>query len=183
MELYQKFCSAAEASGARLLECQSVADAVRFISDHAGGDVLLPESKSCGRVDLAGQLQKAGLKLLKVDREQAADAAAGVTSASFAIADTGSLVLESTPEDVRLASTLPTRHFVLLDRSKIVTDGLAAVDPLRRMHQRDTRNYIAYITGPSRTADIERVLTIGVHGPKELYILLLDDWSSDLLEM
>lgn len=183
MDFYKQFCVAAETSGAVLVECQCPAEAVEYIVKHSGGDVLLPLSDSCGRVDLAGQLQKAGATLLKVDRSQAAVAAAGVTSACFAIADTGTLVLESTPEDVRLASTLPTRHFVLLDRSKIVADGLAAVDSLRRMHQRDARNYIAYITGPSRTADIERVLTIGVHGPKQLYILLLDDWSSDYLEM
>ena len=51
------------------------------------------------------------------------------------------------------------------------------------MHQRDPRNYVAYISGPSRTADIERVLTIGVHGPKELFILLVPGLSADLLEM
>ena len=183
MEFYKQFCTAAEASGAVLIECKTPEEAVSYIAEQSKGAVLIPVSKSCERVDIAGQLQKAGLTLFAVDRTQAAEAAAGVTSACFAIADTGTLVLESTPEDVRLASTLPTRHFVLLDRTKIVADGLAAVDPLRRMHQRGTRNYIAYITGPSRTADIERVLTIGVHGPKELHILLLDDWSSDFLEM
>jgi L-lactate dehydrogenase complex protein LldG len=183
MELYQKFCAAAEASGAVLVECQHQDEAVDYIIKRSEGAVLVPDSVSCARIDLIGQLQKAGLALLPLNRAQAADAAAGVTSACFAIADTGTLVLESTPEDVRLASTLPTRHFVLLDRSKIVADGLAAVEPLRRMHQRDSRNYIAYITGPSRTADIERVLTIGVHGPKQLHILLVNDWSSDLLEM
>ncbi len=183
MELINQFCTAAEAAGAVLVACQDSAEAVAYIAQQSSGAVLLPASVSCERVGLAGQLEEAGLKLLAVDRSQAAEAAAGVTSASFAIADTGTLVLESTAEDVRLASTLPAHHFVLLDRSKIVPDGLAAVEPLRRMHQRDTRNYIAYITGPSRTADIERVLTIGVHGPKQLTILLLDNWSADFLEM
>ncbi len=183
MDLYNQFCVAAETSGAVLIDCKGPAEAVAYIVKHSDGGVLVPSSESFKRVDLAGQLQKAGATLFEVNRSQAAEAASGVTSACFAIADTGTLVLESTPEDVRLASTLPTRHFILLDRSKIVVDGLAAVDSLRRMHQRDTRNYIAYITGPSRTADIERVLTIGVHGPKQLHILLLDDWSSDLLEM
>ncbi len=177
------FYQAAEASGAVLVECKNVATAVEYIARHAAGAVLLPASPSCERVNLAEQLRRAGLDLLPVAREHAAEAAAGVTSTCFAIADTGTLVLESTAEDVRLASTLPTRHFILLDQRKIVADGLAAVEPLRQMHQQNPRNYIAYITGPSRTADIERVLTIGVHGPKELYILLLGDWSSDLLEM
>ncbi|NOY12674.1 MAG: lactate utilization protein [Deltaproteobacteria bacterium] len=183
MDLPTMFCAAAEAAGAVLVECKSSAEAAARIAELADGAVLLPVSASCERAQLAEQLQAAGVSLSAVDRTQAAAAAAGVTSACFAIADTGTLVLESTAEDVRLASTLPARHFVLLDRRKIVADGLAAVEPLRRMHQQQPRNYIAYITGPSRTADIERVLTIGVHGPKQLYILLLDNWSSDFLEM
>jgi len=183
MDLLKKFCIVAEAAGAALIECQDPVAAAALIAEQVDGGVLLPVSVSCERAKFAEQLKSAGVSLLAVDRKQAADAAVGVTSACFAIADTGSLVLESTPEDVRLASTLPAHHFVLLDRSKIVADGLAAVEPLRRMHQQSPRNYIAYITGPSRTADIERVLTIGVHGPKRLTILLLDNWSSDLLEM
>ncbi len=184
MDLLKQFSAVAEAAGAVLIDCQNPAAAVALIAERAAtGGVLLPVSVSCERAQLAEQLKKAGVSLLPVDRVQAADAVVGVTSACFAIADTGSLVLESTAEDVRLASTLPTHHFVLLDRSKVVADGLAAIEPLRRMHQQSPRNYIAYITGPSRTADIERVLTIGVHGPKQLTILLLDDWSSDFLEM
>lgn len=183
MDLYKQLCDAVEASGAVLFECKSPAEAVAYIAEQAQGDALVPVSASLERADIAGQLRNAGVKLLTVERSQAAAAAVGVTSACFAIADTGTLVLESTAEDLRLASTLPTHHFVLLDRSKIVADGLAAVEPLRRLHQLGPRNYIAYITGPSRTADIERVLTIGCHGPKQLTILLLDDWSNDLLEM
>ena len=82
-----------------------------------------------------------------------------------------------------MATTLPPKQFALLDPKKIVADGLEAVNPLRQLHQRDSRNYVAYVTGPSRTADIERVLTIGVHGPKELFILLVPGLSDDLLEM
>lgn len=181
--MYQKFCQAAEAAGAVLVECKDSADAVSWIAARAEGGLVIPQSTSCGRAQLAVRLEAAGVRLVNPDRTQAETVAVGVTSACFGIADTGTLVLESTPEDVRLASTLPTRHFVLLDRRKLVADGLAAVGPLRDMHMKSPRTYVAYITGPSRTADIERVLTIGVHGPKELYILLLDDWSSDLLEM
>ena len=98
----------------------------------------------------------------------------GMSGCNFGIADTGSIVLESTDEPTRLASTLPEQHFVLLDPKKIVADGIEAVAPLRDLHRLGPRNFIAYITGPSRTADIERVLTIGVHGPKELHIILLE---------
>jgi L-lactate dehydrogenase complex protein LldG len=109
-------------------------------------------------------------------------AAAGVTGANFALADTGTVVLDSTEEPLRLASTFPERHFVLLDPRKILPDGLAAVGLLRALHRRRSPDFIAFITGPSRTADIERVLTIGVHGPRELHILLLEGLSDDPLE-
>jgi len=183
MQPIDQFCRAAEAAGTILFKCKDSAEAAAYIAEQAAGDLFLPVSSSCTRAKLSDQLLAAGLNLLPGERARVATAAAGVTSACFAIADTGTLVLESTPEDVRLASTLPPRHFVLLDRGKVVADGLAAVEPLRRMHQQQPRNYVAYITGPSRTADIERVLTIGVHGPKQLFVLLLDNWSNDLLEM
>lgn len=183
MTLIDQLTLAAETAGAVVVPCADVAAAVTYICESGGHGLLVPVSTSMQRVDLAGQLAAAGGKLLPVARSHAAEAFSGVTSACFGIADTGTVVLESTAEDVRLASSLPTRHFVLLDKRKIVADGLAAVEPLRRMHQAQPRNYLAYITGPSRTADIERVLTIGVHGPKELHILLLDGWSDDLLEM
>lgn len=183
MPTLKQFCLAAEAAGTNVISCDDLVQAVTYIAQEAGESLLLPVSASCARHQLAEQLQAAGVKLSEVNRAQAAQATAGVTSACFGIADTGTLVLDSLAEDVRLASTLPPRHFILLDKRKIVADGLAAVGPLRQLHQQNPRNYVAYITGPSRTADIERVLTIGVHGPKELFVLLLNDWSDDLLEM
>ena len=129
-------------------------------------------------------MPQAGLDVVSSHlREAVKSTPAGLTGVNFALADTGTLVLESTDEDIRLATMLPARHFALLDPQKILADSLVAVAPMRTMHQRGSRNYIAYITGPSRTADIERVLTIGVHGPKELYVLLVPGLSDDLLEM
>ncbi len=180
----EKFSAAARLVGAEVIECPDSRAAADYIVAQAGGPILPPLGASLDRVGLADLLHRAGATLLpKVDRQSAASAGAGVTGANFAFAATGTVVLESTPEPVRLATTLPDRHFVLLDPAKIVADDFAAVPHLREFHRRQPRNYLAYITGPSRTADIERVLTIGVHGPRELHILLVSGLSEDFLEL
>lgn len=183
-QLIEQFKEKAINVGAQVIECDSVTAATQFIGAHIDGTLLVPSFSSGSRFKLKAALKKAGVAVASEKlRDVAATAAAGVTGVNFAIADTGTLVLESTAEDIRLATTLPPKQFALLDPAKIVADGIEAVAPLRQFHQRDPRNYIAYITGPSRTADIERVLTIGVHGPKELFILLVPGMSDDFMEM
>lgn len=183
-KLKKSFISAAEAVGAQVIECKSLPQAVAYLAEQIDGTLLCPSFVSGERAGLVGKLTAAGVTLITEDfRQQAPAAKAGITGVNFALADTGTLALESTDEAIRLATTLPEIQFALLDPQKILADSLAAVAPLRQLHQRDSRNYIAYITGPSRTADIERVLTIGVHGPKQLHILLVPKLSSDLLEM
>jgi len=183
-QLLDQFTEKAINVGAEVISVPSVAAAAEYIAGKIEGSLLVPVFPSSGRFKLKAALKKVGISI-EVDqfRAVAAQAEAGITGVNFAIADTGTLVLESTAEDIRLATTLPAKQFALLDPRKIVADGLAAVKPLRQLHQRDSRNYIAYVTGPSRTADIERVLTIGVHGPKQLFILLVPGLSDDFLEM
>lgn len=183
MELLERFITAADRVGARVVRCLDRTALVDYIARHAGGAVLLPDFASGRRLRLAEALRQCGCEVLTEHfRAGAAQACAGVTGANFALADTGTVVLDSTDEALRLASTLPQRHFVILDPRKILADGLAAVGPLRVLQRRQSPDFIAFITGPSRTADIERVLTIGVHGPAELHILLLEGVSDDPLE-
>ena len=179
----ERFIAAAEKVGTCVIRDQDATAAATYIAGHLAGSLLLPASPSLQRLGLQTALEQAGVQLTTCDfRGQAAAAAGGLTGANFGIADTGTIVLESTDEALRLTSTLPEQHFVLLDPDKIVADGIAAVAPLRALHQREPSSFIAYITGPSRTADIERVLTIGVHGPKQLHILLVPGLSADLME-
>lgn len=183
-ELRQQFVQVAGKIGAEVVEFAEIAGAIAYIAERAGGPLLLPPFASSQREGLGEKLRLAGCQVVEGDlRPQAASAAAGVTGANFALADTGSVVLESTAEAIRLATTLPERHFVLLDPAKILPDGPAAVPWLRKFREASPRHFLAYISGPSRTADIERVLTIGVHGPRELHILLLAGLSGDFLEL
>ncbi len=182
--LTEQFSAAARLVGAEVVELADISAAAEYLAARAGGTLLPPQGASLERAGLTSRLESAGAKLASaVDRVTAAKAAAGVTGVNFALAATGTVVLESTPEAVRLATTLPDRHFVLLDPAKILLDDRAAVPLIRTFHQRQPRNFLAYITGPSRTADIERVLTIGVHGPRELHILLVPGLSVDPMEL
>lgn len=183
-QLIEQFSEIATNVGAEVIAVDSVSAAADFIAGKIEGSLLVPSFASGSHFKLKSVLKKAGVAVETDNfRSVAAQAEGGITGVNFAIADTGTLVLESTSEDIRLATTLPPKQFALLDPKKVVADGLKAVEPLRQLHQRDPRNYIAYVTGPSRTADIERVLTIGVHGPKELFILLVPGLSNDFLEM
>jgi L-lactate dehydrogenase complex protein LldG len=104
----------------------------------------------------------------------------GVTTADYGIADTGTLVLVSQKRDVdlreqhRLISLVPPAHVCLIDLSRIVA-SLADLIKLTHDEFYSGQNpplAMTFITGPSRTADIELTLALGVHGPRELHVLL-----------
>lgn len=93
----------------------------------------------------------------------------GITSVQAAIAEIGTLVLDSTQERHRLVSLVPPVHIAIVDASKIYeTLGEA----LTFIHKNEMSPAVTFITGPSRTADIELTLTVGVHGPQELYVII-----------
>ena len=98
----------------------------------------------------------------------------GFTVADLAIAETGTLVINCPGEELRLATMLSEYHVCVVHCSTIVEDAFAADQHMLKYFHK-TPDYTAFITGASRTADIERVLALGVHGPLELHILLLED--------
>jgi L-lactate dehydrogenase complex protein LldG len=110
-------------------------------------------------------------------REHAATLHTALTLADGGIAATGSLVLDSRSEDLRLATMLVETHVAVLPVSRLRPDSLALEAEMIRLMAAPP-SYLAFITGASRTADIERVLTIGVHGPQELHVLILKDRES-----
>jgi len=126
-----------------------------------------PFLKGIDRVQLAGIK---GLHL-QVGRQQAAEAHIGISQMDWALADTGTLAQDASAIDKRLVSTLPFIHIAL-----VATAGLTPDLPtwLTQVRPKDS-GYLSLITGPSRTADIERVLTIGVHGPERLIIIFVDE--------
>ena len=103
------------------------------------------------------------------------DCDVGVTSAQAAIAETGTLVLESECERHRLVSLLPPVHIAIINSTDICLSLGEALRFVRRDGPMGMSRTITFITGPSRTADIELTLAIGVHGPKELYVIVYEE--------
>lgn len=179
----EQFRDAAAKVGAEVHQLASVDEAAAYLAARLNGTLLYSGCPSLERAGFKAALRSAGVDFaVQGFRQEATTAAGGVTGANFGIAATGTVVLESTDEAIRLATTLPDKHFVLLDPAKILENADAAVPLMRSFHQQLPQAYLAYLTGPSRTADIERVLTIGVHGPAELHVLLLEGLSGDPLE-
>lgn len=95
----------------------------------------------------------------------------GVSAVQYAIAETGTLVLESEAERHRLVSLVPPAHIAIVEADKIC---LTLAEALAKVNQGNNLSpTVTFITGPSRTADIELTLTIGVHGPQELYVIVI----------
>ena len=177
--MFEQFKTRAEAVSAEVHRFPTAAEAMEFIAQflHSEGVTEKPQryavwaqSPFLERADRAPLARLSGLKY-EVTRELAAQAHVGISQMDWALADTGTLVQDATAIDKRLVSTLPWIHIAL-----IATDGLRADMPSWLADADPKRmGYISMITGPSRTADIERVLTIGVHGPERLIILFVDD--------
>ncbi len=94
--------------------------------------------------------------------------------ADFAIGETGSVVIDSCNENLRLASCLAEKLDVIFPLSKLVA-SMHDITEFLEERTSGSEGYVAFITGASRTADIERVLTVGVHGPKEMTVIILND--------
>jgi L-lactate dehydrogenase complex protein LldG len=103
----------------------------------------------------------------------------GISTAQAGIAETGTLILEVEKERHRLVSLLPPVHIAIVksgDLHLTIGDALTA---LRGNDKNSLSRAITFITGPSRTADIELTLTVGVHGPKELHVIVIDGQTTD----
>jgi L-lactate dehydrogenase complex protein LldG len=115
------------------------------------------------------------LPLLRTDRPydvhalEACDV--GISECDALIAQTGSVLVTSRSAGGRALSVLPPHHVVLAWRDQLVPDLPAAFDLLKKKYADNYPSMISFITGPSRTGDIERILVLGAHGPKKLTVL------------
>jgi L-lactate dehydrogenase complex protein LldG len=95
---------------------------------------------------------------------------AGVTECDALIAQTGSVLITTRSAGGRALSVLPPHHVVVARREQLLPDLPAAFELLKQKYSANYPSFISFITGPSRTGDIERILVLGAHGPKKLTI-------------
>jgi L-lactate dehydrogenase complex protein LldG len=177
--MYEQFKARAEGVSAEVYRCETTALAIDFVigflqqeglADEPHAHAVWADAPFLAGIDRQPLMAIAGLKF-EVTRELAAEARFGISQMGWALADTGTLAQDSTAIEQRLVSSLPTIHIAIVPTIGLLPDMptlLTRINPAQS-------GYIAMITGPSRTADIERVLTIGVHGPERLVIVFVDE--------
>jgi L-lactate dehydrogenase complex protein LldG len=123
--------------------------------------------------------------LLEIRRGRAEDGdLSGVTGCFAAIAETGTLMLISGPQSPTRNNFLPDNHIVVLRADQVLASYEDGLDRLRQAQRQSDGTWspprtINYVTGPSRTGDIEQKIELGAHGPRRLHIVLIDPQSAD----
>jgi L-lactate dehydrogenase complex protein LldG len=187
-ELFERFQQRLTAVGGECHLIEQVAGAADLIASHTAlteREVVVPPS-------FAEREPWGAIIPLLRDREihvreagsptSVADAPAGLSSAELAIAETGSVLIAENPLEARLVSMLTLTHFVLVrtqDLVPMLDEAGALLQHLTRVGPQQ-RRYISFVTGPSRTADIERTLSIGVQGPKAVCVLFISSWGKQI---
>jgi len=172
-ERLDQFCRALESLAGKTHRALSEAGACAYVAATIAGKTAVasnaPFLRQCGITDLAGV--RSGITDRATLRELCATVDFGITSADYALADTGSLVMIASPQEARLISLLPPAHIAVVPRDRLLT----GLDELFTLLPRpaDVTSSMVLITGPSRTADIEQFLVRGVHGPGTIHVVVV----------
>ena len=187
-ELITRFTEEAKAVRAQVHRVSDELQLVERITEICAGDkgheIALSRAELLAEINLGSTLSARGFSICPeldaLDHDsliaRLATCGAGVTAVDYAIAETGTIVLSSDEPNALLVSLLPPVHIALLRSSQIMSSLDEVISRLskERINLAGPSRSITLITGPSRTSDVELVLSIGVHGPKELHVIILD---------
>lgn len=126
----------------------------------------------CNEKPLVSMLGEQGFS--GFDDKNLADCDVSITSCEYLVARTGSIVLSSAQESGRSVSVYAPVHICIAYTDQLVYDIKDALQLMKDRYGSKLPSLISFATGPSRTADIEKTLVVGVHGPREVYLFLLD---------
>jgi len=190
-QILDQFERMARLGGWNLHRAQGYEDAIEYavslIKSLGVDSVVRSDQPVFEALPLDSALGNLGIKITQVShgkdqsreslREEMIGAGIGVTGADYAVAETGSVVVMPRKGLSRLVSLVPPVHLALV-RPQDVVETLTDLFLLRRLEFHlnggEMGSYLNFITGPSRTADIESTLVVGVHGPREVHLVLLE---------
>lgn len=127
----------------------------------------------CWEDQLQIQLKDSGISFIH-DKALLDKAQIGITSCESLVARTGSILLSSAKNARALSAFVPV-HIVVASTSQVVMEMKEAMQNIRNRYGRNTPGMLSFVTGPSRTSDIDDTMVTGAHGPKELFVFLIDD--------
>ncbi|MBB5635522.1 L-lactate dehydrogenase complex protein LldG [Pedobacter cryoconitis] len=130
----------------------------------------------CWETELQNLLSTYEFPFYKTDKDFEM-AEVGITMCEALIARNGSILLSNQNEAGRRLSIFPHHHIVIARTGQMVMDLKDGFQLIKNKYGSQLPSMISTITGPSRTADIEKTLVLGAHGPKELFVFLIDDFS------
>ncbi|MHB8076981.1 LutC/YkgG family protein [Desulfosporosinus fructosivorans] len=179
-ELFEKFQARVEVLSGECFRVKTAKEAgelaCKVMKEKGIENVALLNSSISLKGEFAKQIGEAGITVYTDRfREVTPDAHAGITQVDYAIAEFGTLVQarEDASVDDRLCSTLIPIHIALVSTSTMMATLAETMTTIHQLPQ--IPGFVGFITGPSRTSDIERVLTVGVHGPKQLIVIFVDE--------
>ena len=175
-EQSEQFCRNAEALKAEFHTCASVSEAIQHVKKLAADGAWKKIGRHRGELTDA-VARELGLAEVKTDGGYAVDdlesCDAGLTECEALVAQTGSVLVSAPGAGGRALSVLPPHHVVLARRNQMTPDLGAALRRVQEKFKGQFPSFLSFISGPSRTGDIERILVLGAHGPKKLTILCL----------
>lgn len=139
-----------------------------FVADKAWNNIF------CKEEELIFLLGKAGIDY-KTNENDFLSTTTGITFCEYLIARFGSIMLSSRQASGRRLIIYPDTHIIVAFTSQLVADISDAINGIKDKYQNSFPSFITMVSGPSRTADIEKKIVMGAHGPRELYLFLIDD--------
>lgn len=175
-ECLEAFRKELEAADGEVIRVKNIHDAAEKIADLADVQIISTMEIECESIsdELSNKFRKDTIKLSEIPNGERKEIIAGIPAAlvkaSYAIADVGSMVFLYDETKTTYPHFLAETVFVILSRDKIVANQFQL---LELIPEEKTRNMV-FVTGPSRTADIEKVLILGAHGPKRVVVFIID---------
>ncbi|MBP7496052.1 MAG: LUD domain-containing protein [Bacteroidales bacterium] len=157
--------------GGKFIFCQDYSELAvnlnSIISENNWKNVFCKDSK------IIEFLNKANI-LVSKDESEFNSIDAGITGCEYLVARLGSIIVSSRQMPGRKMAGFPPAHIVIASTKQVVRDLKDALEKLKKKYSSNFPSFVSIITGPSRTADIEKTLILGAHGPKTIFCFLVD---------